>query len=186
MLKALTLPLFWIVTVALTATVAADSFVGEKERDTLEPLLATPIGNGQLFFGKLMTAVVPATLGAWWGTLILSAGVWNADNPYFPHFLLADMDWAVSTFIVVPLMAVLSAGVAALISTRVATYRAAYQLNGLIVLPIVALLVPQTMLLFFFTTAAVWVLVVFFGLLDAWLLLTAIHFFDRERLLRGR
>ena len=80
----------------------------------------------------------------------------------------------------------MSAGVAALISTRVATYRAAYQLNGLIVLPIVALLVPQTMVLFFFTPKAVWVLAAFFAILDGWLLLTAIHFFDRERLLRGR
>src|SRR5581483_12001910 len=66
-LKALTLPLFWIVTVALTATIAADSFVGEKERDTIEPLLATPITNGELFFAKLFTAVVPAVVGTWLG-----------------------------------------------------------------------------------------------------------------------
>ncbi len=185
-LKALSLPLFWIVTVALTATVAADSFVGEKERDTLEPLLATPITNWQLFFGKLLTAVVPAVLGAWCGTLILAVGIWNSENPYFPIFLLADSDWAVSTFIIVPLMALMSAAVAALISTRVATYRAAYQLNGLIVLPIVALFIPQTMLLFFITSKAVWVLAAFFLILDAWLIMTAVHFFDRERLLRGR
>jgi ABC-type Na+ efflux pump permease subunit len=185
-LKALTMPLFWIVTVALTATVAADSFVGEKERDTMEPLLATPIGNGELFFGKLMTAVIPASLGAWWGTAILSVGIWMSDNPYFPHFLFADADWAVSTFILVPLMAMLSAAVAALISTRVATYRAAYQLNGLIVLPIVAILIPQTMLLFFVTPRAIWILVFLFLMIDIFLVTTAVRLFDREHLLRGR
>jgi len=185
-LKALTLPLFWIVTVALTATVAADSFVGEKERDTLEPLLATPIGNVQLFFGKLLTAIVPAVLGTWWGITILSIGIWNSDNPYFPHILLSDVDWTVSTFVLVPLMATLSASVAAVISTRVATYRAAYQLNGLIVLPIVALLIPQTLLLFFVTPKAIWVLAFLFFALDIFLVTSALQFFDREQLLRGR
>ncbi|HZT05644.1 MAG TPA: ABC transporter permease [Chloroflexota bacterium] len=185
-LKALTLPLFWIVTVALTATVAADSFVGEKERDTLEPLLATPIGNGALFFGKLMTAVVPAVLGTWWGTAILAVGIWFSGNQYFPHLLLADPEWTASTFIIVPLMALMSASVAALISTRVATYRAAYQLNGLIVLPIVAFMIPQTVVLFFLTRHALWVLGTAFVALDVFLIATAIRFFDRERLLGGR
>src|SRR5581483_1768562 len=129
-----------------------------KERDTLEPLLATPIGNGALFFGKLMTAVVPAVLGTWWGTAILAVGIWFSGNQYFPHLLLADPEWTASTFIIVPLMALMSASVAALISTRVATYRAAYQLNGLIVLPIVAFMIPQTVVLFFLTRHALWVL----------------------------
>src|SRR5438445_1030026 len=65
LLKALSLPLFWIVAVALTPAVAADSFVGEKERGTIEPLLATPVHNRELFAGKLMTAVIPAVMGIW-------------------------------------------------------------------------------------------------------------------------
>jgi ABC-type Na+ efflux pump permease subunit len=184
-IKALTMPVFWIVTVALTATVASDSFVGEKERGTLEPLLATPISNGEIFFGKLLTAVVPATACTWLGTLILSIGAWQADNPFFPRMLLADSDWATSTFVIVPLMAVMSAGVAALISTRVATYRAAYQLNGLVVLPVVTLLIPQTMVLFFVTPWALYVLGAAFALIDVLLITTAVSFFDREHLLKG-
>ena len=82
--------------------------------------------------------------------------------------------------------AVLSAGVAALISTRVATYRAAYQLNGLVVLPIVTMLIPQTMVLFFVTPWALLLLACFFGLIDLILIYTAISFFDRERLLKGQ
>lgn len=185
-LKALTLPLFWIVTVALTATISADSFVGEKERETLEPLLATPIANGELFLGKLLTAVVPAVCGTWLGIAIFGVGVWRSGNPYFPRFLLSDVDWAASTFVIIPLMALMSAGVAALISTRVATYRAAYQLNGLVVLPVITLLIPQTMVLFFVTPWALAVLAVGFAALDTLLILSAVRFFDREQLLRGR
>ena len=185
-LKALMLPLFWIVTVALTATVASDSFVGEKERDTLEPLLATPIKNAELFFGKLLTAVIPATVGTWLGVAIFAVGVWRADNPYFPRFLFADPDWVASSLFIVPLMAVMAAGVAALISTKVSTYRAAYQLNSLVALPIITLLIPQTMILFFLTKWALFVLGGFFLVIDTLLILTAVHFFDREQLLKGR
>jgi hypothetical protein len=83
-------------------------------------------------------------------------------------------------------MALMSAGVAALISTRVSTYRAAYQLNGLVVLPIITLLVPQTVVLFFITPWALAILGTGFLALDTLLLLTAVRTFDREQLLRGR
>lgn len=185
-LKALTIPLFWIVAVALTATISADSFVGEKERDTIEPLLATPISNDELFFGKLLSATIPAVLGTWVGLAIFAVGVWRASNPYFPRFLFGDPDWLASTFLIVPLLALMSAGVAALISTRVATYRAAYQLNGLVVLPVITLLIPQTMILFFVTPWALGILAIGFAALDTLLVLSAVRSFDREQLLRGR
>jgi ABC-type Na+ efflux pump permease subunit len=185
LLKAMTLPLFWIVAVALTSTVAADSFVGEKERDTIEPLLATPITNRELFLGKLVSAVVPAVAGTWIGILIFSVGVWRTANPFFPRFLLADTDWLASTFIVVPLMAIMSAGVAALISSRVATYRAAYQLNGLIVLPIITFLVPQTVILFLMTPRALALLSSVILAVDVVLVYTALRTFNREQLVRG-
>ena len=89
LLKAVSLPLFWIVAVALTPAVAADSFVGEKERGTIEPLLATPIRNRELFAGKLMTAVIPAILGTWLGTAIFAALVAVSRSPYYPAFILA-------------------------------------------------------------------------------------------------
>ena len=119
-LKALMIPLFWVTPVALTSTVAADSFVGEKERNTLEPLLAVPISDGQLFAAKLCTAVAPAIVGTWFGMGLFALLVANAGGAYFPRFILADPDWLLSAFLIVPLMALLAAGIAALISTRVA------------------------------------------------------------------
>ena len=80
----------------------------------------------------------------------------------------------------------LAAGIAALISTRVATYRSAYQLNGLIVLPVILLLVPQTVILFLFTPRALLFIGAFFLLVDACLIWLGMQLFDRERLLRGK
>ena len=186
LLKAMTLPLFWIVAVALTATLAADSFVGEKERDTIEPLLATPVSNQEIFIGKLISAVVPAVVGTWIGIAVFSIGVYQTANPFFPRFLMMDTDWLASTFIIVPLMAIMSAGVAALISARVATYRAAYQLNGLVVLPVITFLVPQTVILFFLTPRALTVLAGAVFVVDVLLIFIALRTFNREQLIRGR
>src|SRR5712692_8521189 len=185
-LKALMIPLFWVTPVALTSTVAADSFVGEKERNTLEPLLATPISNVQLFAAKLCTAVVPAVIGTWVGMLFFALLVSNAQSTYFPRFILADPDWLISALLLVPLMALLAASIAALISTRVATYRSAYQLNGLIVLPIILTLVPQTVVLFLFTPRALLFIATFFLFVDACLVWLGLQLFDRERILRGK
>ncbi|HEY7067698.1 MAG TPA: ABC transporter permease subunit [Chloroflexota bacterium] len=185
-LKALMIPLFWVTPVALTSTIAADSFVGEKERNTLEPLLATPISDAQLFAAKLGTAVVPAIFGTWVGMALFAALATLGPGYYFPKYVLADPDWLFSALVIVPLMALLAAAIAALISTRVATYRSAYQLNGLVALPIILMLVPQTVVLFLFTPRALQYIALVFLLIDMVLVWLGLRIFDRERLLRGR
>src|SRR5579871_1694382 len=92
LLKAFSIPLFWVIPVALTPAVAADSFVGERERFSLEPLLATPISTTQLLLGKLFAAVVPATAGTWLGVLVLWVMTLVANSPLYPRLLIADPD----------------------------------------------------------------------------------------------
>ncbi len=184
-IKALMLPMFWIVTVGLTATVSADSFVGEKERGTLEPLLATPIRVSELLLGKMLTAVLLAVLGTWLGVGVFIGLVWRSSSPYLPRFLLSDPDWAIAVLVMIPLCATMSAAISAIISTRASTYRTAYQLNGLVVLPIIAMLIPQTMLLYFMTPRALPILAAGFVALDILLVQAAVKVFDRERLVGG-
>jgi ABC-2 type transport system permease protein len=183
LLKALSLPLFWIVAVALTPAVAADSFVGEKERGTIEPLLATPVHNRELFTGKLMTAVIPAVLGTWLGTAIFALLVAVSHSPYYPAFVFADRDWVFSSLVIAPLVALLAAGIGALISTRVSSYRVAYQLNGLIALPVILVLIPQAAFLFLITPLAWAYVAILLAVLDLIVITWALSIFDRERLL---
>jgi ABC-2 type transport system permease protein len=185
LLKALSLPLFWIVAVALTPAVAADSFVGEKERGTIEPLLATPIRNRELFAGKLTTAVVPAVLGTWLGTAIFATFVAASQSPYYPTFVLADADWLFSSLVISPLVALLAAGIGALISTRVSSYRVAYQLNGLISLPVILVMIPQAAFLFLLTPRAFLYVAGVLAVLDIVVIAWALTIFDRDRLLRS-
>src|SRR5205814_1934997 len=117
-------------------------------------LLATPVHNRELFAGKLMTAVIPAILGTWLGTAIFCVLVAVSHSPYYPAFVLSDSDWLFSTLVIAPLAALFAAGIGALISTRVSSYRVAYQLNGLISLPLILVLIPQAIFLFLVTPSA--------------------------------
>src|SRR5512140_292110 len=47
---------FFPITISLV--VALESFVGEKERGTIEPLLSAPLKNAHLYFGKLLIGVL--------------------------------------------------------------------------------------------------------------------------------
>jgi ABC-2 type transport system permease protein len=185
-LKAFSIPLFWIVPVALTPAVAADSFVGERERFSLEPLLAAPIDTTQVLVGKLAAAVLPAVLGTWLGVLVFWGMTLLSRSPLYPRVLIADGDWLFSLVVVTPLVALFTAGVAALISTRVSGYRVAYQLNGLIVLPVVLLLLPITAFLYLVTAHALGVIAGLFVLADTAVIVWASSLFTRERLLARR
>ena len=185
-LKAFSIPLFWIIPVAITPALAADSFVGERERFSLEPLLATPVGTGQLLLGKLVASVIPAAVGTWLGVMVMWSMTLLSGSHLYPRILILDPDWLFSLVVVAPLVSLFTAGVAALIATRVSGYRVAYQLNGLIALPVVLLLIPATAFGFLLSGAAFGYVAVLFLALDGVIVLVAHRLFERERLLSRR
>ena len=133
-----------------------------------------------------MAAVAPASVGTWLGVLVFWGMTLLSRSPLYPRVLLADGDWVFSLLVVTPLVALFTAGVAALLSTRVSGYRVAYQLNGLIALPIVLVLIPATALTFLVTGAAFGYVAVLFLVLDVGVVVWADRLFERERLLRQR
>ena len=58
-------PFFLIIPVMVANVIAADSFVGEKERKTLEALLYTPTTDRELYFAKLIAPWLAALAVTW-------------------------------------------------------------------------------------------------------------------------
>ncbi len=54
---------FFPITISLV--VALESFVGEKERGTIEPLLSSPLENWHLYFGKLLVGIFTPLLAGY-------------------------------------------------------------------------------------------------------------------------
>ena len=56
---------FLLLPAIIPLAIAVYSIVGEKEQTTLEPLLATPISDVELFLGKALASVIPALIVNW-------------------------------------------------------------------------------------------------------------------------
>jgi hypothetical protein len=116
----------------LSASLAADTFAGERERRSLETLLCSPQGALPLFLGKGLSAFLPALVlsciatGAAW--IVLAA---NGCGPAAGPALAAAT-------LVVPSLGILSTSLALTASRRAHSVRAAAQLSALALLPVIA------------------------------------------------
>ena len=132
---------FVIVAAILPTIIASYSFVGEKLEKSLEPLLATPTTDGELLFGKSLAAFIPCVGATYIGALIFVVIIdaWSILD--IGVFLVPNVYWAVVMGIVTPLVCVLSVEANVIISSRVNDIRAAQQLGGFIILPIILVMV---------------------------------------------
>lgn len=130
--------------VLLISNVAADSFAGERERHTLETLLASRLSDRSILFGKTIVAAL-------YGYLVSLAAMALAPvvvNLAFPGGDLAvyPLESIVSGLLLGFLVAWLAAVVGCLISLRAPTVRQAQQTLGLVgILPILPVLALQVL-----------------------------------------
>lgn len=135
--------LFLMIPCLNSMTIATNSFVGEKERRTLESLLFAPITVKELFLGKVLAAFIPVmsiTLGSFLCFAIVADGLTYS---MYDHLLLPNGNWLLMIFWLSPIISLLTILFSVLVSSRVQTFQAAQQLGGLVILPIILLLVSQ-------------------------------------------
>lgn len=145
-------PLFLIVPVMVSSVIAADSFVGEKERKTLEALLYTPTTDAELLVGKLLSAWLPALAVTLLGYALYSLTGNLAAWPVMGRLLFPNTIWTLLVVWVAPAAAALSLAVMVLVSVRARTFQDAYQTGSLVVLPVLALLFGQLFGLLYLNT----------------------------------
>jgi ABC-2 type transport system permease protein len=127
-----------IIPMMMPVYIAAYSIVGEKETKSLEPLLATPISVWELLVGKATAAVVPSVILTWLSFIVLVIGGYLImPEPVF--LALIRPVWLVGMALLSPLLALLSVFCGMIISSRMNDPRAAQQVTGIFVVPIIAL-----------------------------------------------
>jgi ABC-2 type transport system permease protein len=125
--------LFFLFPSTLAASVAADSFAGERERRTLETLLTTPLSDASILVAKAMTAVIFAVSAA---AAALLAGLVTVNlhrsRLFVPSavFFVALLGAALAT-------ALTTSALAVAVSMRVNIARSAQQLSAIITLVVV-------------------------------------------------
>ena len=183
MIKVVAFPMFWIIPLAVTSIIAADSFAGEKERRTLEPLCVAPLSDNELFLGKILTSIVLG-LGASWvafGLYSVFARIGTARA--FGHPTFPDAAWLFSMFVFIPLLLFLGVSFAVFVSSRVSSYRTAQQITAMLVIPVAALMIGQTTGLMLLTTKTMYVAAAILAVLDVILFRLATGLFRREQIL---
>jgi len=134
--------LFMLIPTVVPLTMAIYSVIGEKSARTLEPLLAAPIGVGELLFAKSLASTVPSVIVTWLAYGIYLGSVKSLGSEAAVKAVTAPR-WILAIVIMVPLLTLLSVNLGILISTRVNDVRVAQQIGGLVVVPVVGLGIAQ-------------------------------------------
>ena len=129
---------FLLIPMMLPVYIAAYSIIGEKETKSLEPLLATPISTGELLVGKSLAATIPAVILTWLSfTVLIIGGYLIMPGPVF--LAMTRPVWILGMLLLSPLLALLSVFSGVIVSSRMNDPRAAQQVTGIFVVPIIAL-----------------------------------------------
>ena len=166
---------FFPVTISLV--VALESFVGEKERGTIEPLLGTPVLDWQLYLGKLLVGIFfPLTAG--YTAIAFYLLMVSKQNLNLP-----PQSQIVQLLALTLAHAILMVSGAIVISTQSTSVKAANLLASFIVIPVAILIQGESVLLFWGNGNILWMAVLAVLILSAVLVRVGIAHFQREYLL---
>lgn len=179
-------PFFLLIPVLAASTISADSFAGEKERGTLESLLFSPITVDVLFTGKVLASFLPA-IGLAWGTFLLTIVTVNAVAwPWMNQVFFPTLNWLPLMLLVIPLLSLATIFLTVFVSARVRTFQAAYQLGGIVSLPVIGLVVGQLTGVLFLSTTVIILIAIGLAVLNTVLLILLRGFLDRPSLFESQ
>jgi len=174
----------------LITSFIGDAIAGERERHTLETLIASRISDRAILLGKVLV-----TVGFCWGMtvfcLLLGAVVVNLTQGPGPWLFYAPLNLFLVLLVLSLLTTLLAASAGVLISLKSATVRQAAQtmilgeiVLGLVVYGVVSLL-PASVTASLTTSQIVLIILLVLVVLDAILLWASLVSFRRSRLVLG-
>ena len=161
---------------SFSLVLALESFVGERERTTLEVLLSTPLREAEIYAGKV-AAVLIVSLTLCYSGLIVYCLVTFPGLGYFPVGILLAL--ALSTICQVAAMV---AG-AAIISLNARTMRAANVMASFIILPMSVVLQTEAALILLGRAEFLWGFALLMAVVAVVLVRMGFNGFSREALL---
>ncbi|HVQ00619.1 MAG TPA: ABC transporter permease subunit [Candidatus Thermoplasmatota archaeon] len=179
----LILMIFIVVPATLPTIIATYSIVGEKNNRSLEPLLATPTTDGELLAGKIFSSFIPS-MGSTYLAFVLGVGL--LDVVLIPHVgypPLPNVIWILAILLIAPAACLMSVLACVLVSSKVSDVRAAQQLGGFVVMPVVVLMLGVLSGLLLLSPFTVIVFAFIYSGIDLGLFYFARAVFNRESIL---
>ncbi|MCS6871808.1 MAG: stage II sporulation protein M [Anaerolineae bacterium] len=164
--------------ISISLVIALETFVGEKERRSLEPLLSTPLTNLELYIGKTLAAVIPPLLaayvgiGIYLGALIFGAQQWRPQAELVIQIVLLTTAQAL----------VMVTG-SVVVSSQTTSTRASNLLASFIIIPMSLLVIVEGLIMVNDMRHLLWWILVALIIADVLLFRMGARLFNREELL---
>lgn len=163
--------------ISVSLVIALETFVGEKERGSIEPLLNTPLKDWQLYLGKLLAATVPPLFASFLGMAVYITGLLLTHVPLPPTHVVLQI---IALTVVQAFMMVSGAVV---VSSQATSVRAANLLASFIIIPSALLIQGESIVLFWGDWNVLWWAVGGLVVLSVLLVRVGLAHFQREELL---
>lgn len=124
----------------ITSLIGSTSVILEKNNHSLEPLLATPITDTELFAGKALAPLSLGVLLAWLSFTLYSVIIDALTVGKLGYFLFPTELTLIQMFFLTPVIGMLGTFATLLVSSKMKDVRAAQQVSSLVVLPLLLLI----------------------------------------------
>jgi uncharacterized membrane protein SpoIIM required for sporulation len=163
--------------ISISLVIALESFAGERERLSLEPLLATPLTDGQLYLGKMLASLLLPILAAYLGIFVYLIGLYLRIEWVPPWQLLLQV--LLLTFA----QATVMVSGAVVISSQATSVRAANLLASFVIMPVSQLIIAESLIMFWGRYHILWLILIALIMISLVLGRMGLHVFHRETLL---
>lgn len=163
--------------ISISLVIALESFAGERERGSLEPLLATPLSDTQLYVGKTLASLLVPLGAAYLGIFVYLLGLALTIGWHPPAVLLAQV------LLLTGAQALVMVSGAVVVSSQATSVRAANLLASFIIVPMSQLIIGESLIMFWARYSILWWIVFALILIALALSRTGLHLFNREELL---
>lgn len=176
-------PFFLVIPVMIASITASSSFVGEKERRTIEGLLYTPLSNRELVLAKVLGSVIPSVLLTWVAFIVYTIIVNALGSKLMGGIFFPTWTWAVIIVALVPLVGFLATSLVVAVSGRSTTMQGAQGTALFAVFPILGLVVSQATGLMLFDVTIALIAAAVLVAIDVAVFIFVVARFDRERII---
>ncbi|MGQ9926519.1 MAG: stage II sporulation protein M [Chloroflexaceae bacterium] len=160
---------------------ALESFVGERERNSLETLLAMPLSDTELYLGKFLATLLPPLVASL-AAMQIYAGLLLGFMPEL-YFGMLTLPRLLLLMLLVCSIALVMVSGAVVISAHISTVRAANLMSSVILVPMAAVMQLAAFWIINERWSQLWLIAAALGVLAVILVRAGMHTFSREELL---
>lgn len=176
--------LFLLIPIMSSSIMAASSFVGEKEKQTLETLLYCPLSLKEIFVAKVLASFIFSMVLSLFSFVILVLVMALETWLLFGYVVLPQVSWLVVLLFLCPAIALIAITLIVQGSAKASTIEESQQRAVFLVFPIIAVVIGQFSGVFFLNNMLLVVLAAVLVLLSYLLIKRCLTKLSYERLFK--